>query len=516
MTKKLRTLFIAVLCLLLSLTFAFGCGNSGNADNKKPSDSDIGTVTPPDENKNGNVTYPTQSPWTSEPTVKSTFYSDFGKDRKIGDDWYLVNYGWGQNGVSKSNAGYTQSTAMLQKMGASGGVVILQSFGHYYSDESKRGQGACLISNRMFGPGRYEVRMKVVPRFGPCSTTWSYYTNSSYGNNTDDKIQYHEIDIECPQIGNGFNGWGGVAYEEFYQDSNNGGKTVNKSQGVGAPCETPYNDGQWHVFAFDWRTTAYDYDASNGENPGAVIWYMDGKEVARTAKNTPYYPDQLWIGNWFPDNSEDWLGVADFEEAYMYVDWVRITEYTDEYRTVGRDGKEIKPELGGCIVFSTSGGNTNYGTKVPITNYISNGKFEQGSDESALGWELTNAVRNNGKLTLGGAGKASQMISAQYGGYEFVLSTDAVVTSGNVKVYAEYIKGEYEKRTNSNKKMTPTVVGKSEEVVFAAGDTSKTLEFAIPKDKGVNNIRIVIEAADGTVAEVTQVKMYLKSDTVLL
>ena len=536
MGKKFKTFLTAFVCLLLSFVFALGC-----ADTKKPENPDNGNnggeiITPDgdgdqdsdgdgddgdDQQVLGSVEYPKQSPWTSAPTVKGTFFSDFGKDRRIGEDWSLVNYGWGQNGVSKDNAGYTQSTGMLQKMGATGGVVILNSYGHYYSDKSKRGQGSVLISNRMFGPGRYEVRMKIVPRFGPCSTAWSYYTNSKQGLNTADNIQYHEIDIECPQIGKGFNGWGGVAYEKYYQDSENDGKTVNESQGVNADVDNPFNDGQWHVFAFDWRTTAYDYDADAGENAGAVIWYMDGKEVARTAKHTPYYPDQLWIGNWFPDNSEDWLGVADFEQAYMYVDWVRITEYDDEYLTVGKDGKEIKPELGGCVTFSTAGGNTNYGTKVPVNNYISNGTFVQGDGkedgESALGWTVENAVWQNGKLSLSANSKAVQEISAQYGGYEFDLSVSASATQGKVKVYAEYIKGDYNGRTNSNKKMTRTVVGKSEEIVFEnGGAATKTLTFTVPKDKDVNNLRIVIESADGTVAEITEVKMYLKSDTALI
>ena len=413
-------------------------------------------------------------------------------------------------------------------------MVVLNSYGNYYKEAGRRGQGGVLISNRLFGPGKYEVRMKVVPRFGPCSTAWSYYTNSYainnaagnpvYGHNTSENIQYHEIDIECPQIGNGFNGWGGVAYEEFYQNAEDlnekgEGKTVNRSQGVGAPCESPYNDGQWHTFAFDWRTTAYDYDEGKGENPGAVVWYMDGKEVARTAKNTPYYPNQLWIGNWFPNNSEDWLGVADFDSAYMYVDWVRITEYDDEYRTTNKsDGSVIKPDLNGCVTFSTSGGNINYGANIPINNYISNGKFElSDGKDGALGWSCENAVKDGDKLVFSGTGKATQMIAAQYGGYEFHLEAAAKATKGACRIYIEYIKGEYDGKTNSNKKMTPTVVGKSEEIAFTTGGNPvETLEFKIPEKLGINNFRVVIETENGAVAEVTELKMYLKSDMSVL
>ena len=322
---KKKTLTIVSLLSSFSLLFSTACGGgtSGSSDvSDDGSQSSSGSTSGSDSSVEQ-----IKSPWTSEPTVKSIFYSDFGGSENVSENWSLVNYGWGQNGVAKENVGYTRSPKVVNAMGATGGIVVLNSYGNYYKEAGRRGQGGVLISNRLFGPGKYEVRMKIVPRFGPCSTAWSYYTNSYainnaaglpvYGHNTSENIQYHEIDIECPQIGNGFRGWGGVAYEEFYQNAEDlnekgEGKTVNRSQSVGAPCESPYNDGKWHTFAFDWRTTAYDYDASKGENPGAVIWYMDGKEVARTAKNTPYYPNQLWLGNWYPNNSEDWPGTIFF------------------------------------------------------------------------------------------------------------------------------------------------------------------------------------------------------------
>lgn len=529
---KKKTLTIVSLLSSFSLLFSTACGGgtSGSSDvSDDGSQSSSGSTSGSDSSVEQ-----IKSPWTSEPTVKSIFYSDFGGSENVSENWSLVNYGWGQNGVAKENVGYTRSPKVVNAMGATGGIVVLNSYGNYYKEAGRRGQGGVLISNRLFGPGKYEVRMKIVPRFGPCSTAWSYYTNSYainnaaglpvYGHNTSENIQYHEIDIECPQIGNGFRGWGGVAYEEFYQNAEDlnekgEGKTVNRSQSVGAPCESPYNDGKWHTFAFDWRTTAYDYDASKGENPGAVIWYMDGKEVARTAKNTPYYPNQLWLGNWYPNNSEDWLGVADFDEAYMYVDWVRITEYDDEYRTTDKsDGSLIKPDVNGCVAFSTSGGNVNYGANIPINNYISNGRFEiSDGKDGVLGWFTENAVKDGNKLVFAGAGKAAQMIAAQYGGYEFHLEAKATTASGNCKVYIEYIKGEYDGKTNSNKKMTPTVVGKSKEISFVPdGQLSQVLEFTLPENLGINNFRVVIEAADGTVAEVTELKMYLKSDMSVL
>ena len=527
MKEKQIKRIAGLLSFLLAFAAFAGCGGGGSSlpseteSSADTSSDDADTESPADSSAEA----PEESPWTEEPVVKSVFFSDFGNDESIGENWSLVNYGWGQNGVSYSNAGFTRSPGVVSKQGATGGIIVLNSYGNYYKDPSKRGQGACLISNRLFGPGLYEIRMKVVPRFGPCSTAWSYYTNSYaidtatgpvYGHNTAENIQYHEIDIECPRIGKGFNGWGGVAYEEYYQDAENLGedglgRVVNHSTGVSVTTESPYNDGQWHTFAFEWRTQGYDYDPSEGENPGAIIWYMDGKEVARTAKNTPYYPDQLWIGNWYPDNATDWLGVADFDEAYMYIDWVRITEYEDEYRTVGKDGEVIKPDLGGCVLFSSSpGGNTNWAANLPINNYISNGSFSYGDGTEAIGWDLTDATRTSDGLRLEG-GRATQEISAQYAGYTFFLEGTGVLSSGvSGRIYVENISGEYAPGSNDNRKMEERVIGKSDAIVFGTSEETLSMEFTLPE--GTNNLRVVVESDDGSIFVLKNLRMHLKSD----
>ncbi|MDE5896920.1 MAG: hypothetical protein K2H43_03800, partial [Clostridia bacterium] len=225
-------------------------------------------------------------------------------------------------------------------------------------------------------------------------------------------------------------------------------------------------------------------------------------------------PDQLWIGNWFPDNSNDCLGVSDFDEAYMYLDWVRITEYTDGYLTQDKQGNEIRPELGGCIIFSTSpGGNTNWAGNVPINNYISNGDFALGTDGTAVGWELAGAERTENGLLING-GSARQEISAQYEGYEFWLEASAAPAVGKSgRMYVEYVHGDYPERSNSNAKMQGAVIGRSETVTFTSSQTLN-LEFTLPK--GANNLRVVFEADDGTTFTVQNVKMYLKKDMALL
>ena len=438
--------------------------------------------------------------WNKAPEVKSVFFDNFGGQAGFSSvNWHLINYGWGQNGVSAYNAMYTRSPAVVNAEDATGGIVILPSYGNYYEDSSKRGQGTCLISTNSYGPGLYEIRMKVVPRFGPCSAIWPYYTNSVQGVNTEENQEYTEIDIECPARGKGFNAWGGVTYTKYYQDATTG-KTVSSATGVTAEIDSPYNDGNWHVFAIEWRT-----DEANGDS--YVIWYMDGKEVAFTTKDVPQYTAQLWIGNWFPDNATGWLGEANFDVAYMMVDWVRITEYNDPVIERGAT-------LGGCLTPSAA---TNlYSNPLPRNNYISNGTFIQSSGASgALGWTHTSAAKSGNSMILQDGGKIQQEISAQYNGYTFDLFVTAAAESGaTVKVYAEYWRYIYN-NSNANSSVSSsnrTLVGKSAEMFFNASNlTEKNLRFTLkPFDEGtiINNIKVVIECAGGQ-GTVTRAEMYL-------
>ncbi len=452
--------------------------------------------------------------WADAPEVKNVYYDNFSQF--TGDTWHFVNYGWGQNGVLASNAMYSRSPGVLNAYDASGGIVVLPSYGDYYSAANKRGQGTCLISSDAYGPGLYEVRMKVVPRFGPCSAIWPYYTNSEQGWNTEAEQEYTEIDIiEAPATGRGFNGYGGVTYTKYFYEQNGYTTQTNAnlkrtSKGVSVTAESPINDGEWHIYAAEWRT-----DPKTGNN--GVAYYMDGKEVAFT-ELTPQYSAQLWIGNWFPNNATDWLGIADFDEAYMYVDWVRITENEDPF--IYRE-----PDLGGCLSASTA--KQLAGNPLPINNYISNGTFSVAgaSDSAALGWSLTNAARSGKSIKLQSGGKMSQLVSAQYEGYTFDLSVTASAgVGGTVKVYAEYYRFSY---SGSNANKTSVInggvkVGQSQTIEFdSAASTTKNLVFTVQADEDitrpagalndVNNIRIVIEST-GSSGTVTKAQMFLKKD----
>ena len=121
----------------------------------------------------------------------SMFFDDF-TDGVSKDNWYIGKHSWGANGnggVVPQNVNYTDD-----------GVLVLTGNGEYYTSGNVRGvgqrkdgtlTGAALISKFVTGAGRYEVKMKILPRLGACSAFWTYaYDSETMGN--------HEIDIELP------------------------------------------------------------------------------------------------------------------------------------------------------------------------------------------------------------------------------------------------------------------------------------------------------------------------------
>ncbi len=436
-----------------------------------------------------------ESVWNVQPTVKNEFYEDFSKGIS-NSVWEVSNQKWGanNNGTSSQNVFYSTDPANVEAFGASKGVAVLQSNGDFFKTENRRRQGSCLITKQAYGPGRYEVRLKVVPRLGQCSTIWTYY-NGGGGRNFQDYLQnkYSEIDIETALWAD-YRNILGVSYQ-YYSDAWTWPQVQQRrdSKYLENKSLSPYNDGKWHTLCFDWRT-----DKKN--NDRAVIWYLDGKEFGRATNWVPEYKATFWIGNWFPDDVS-WLGDPLFDTAYMYIDWVKITEYDDPVSEGARGG---------------SGGTaTDLGSApIPQNNYITNGNFSQpltvkntkGADITS--WVTENAAKVENRLDISSGGKAAQTISAQYDGYTFSLDVDAQITggTGKCKVYAEYLSGQ----TNV---VNPalSVVGKSDAIEFTSQDRIvKNLTFTVKGGFSVQYVRIIIETESGTAASIYDAKMYLQ------
>ena len=469
MVKKFMCMTLAALLLLAPA----GCGGGASSESMSGGGTD-GSDSPADSSSIPEPEEPDKI-WNSEPVVKNVFYEDFAEGIDS-DIWEVSAQKWGadNNGTSPDNVFFSTDKTQVENAGATGGIAVLRSYGDLQQDPSKRRQGSALITRQTFGPGKFEVRMKVLPRLGQCTAFWTYYSN---GGKTPETIKYSEIDIEMPMEGS-YRKWSGTSYERFI-DWN----ILADRQTVMADELTDggLNDGQWHTYAFEWRT-----DAENGDR--GVVWYRDGVKMGEAREFVPMYKAALWVGNWFPPD-KSWVGVPDFEEAYMYVDWIRVTEYEDPVEE-GGGGSTARAEA------------TDLGAEpIPVNDYIANGDFSAEENGALLGWEGEGGSSVGGEntyLSLSPSARMTQFIRAQYPGYSFTLSAEAlqVTGSGKCKIYAEYMYGSVR-------------MGASEAIEFTASDVGeKSLTFTIDNPM-TSDLRIVIETEDGTTAQITGVRMLM-------
>jgi beta-glucanase (GH16 family) len=204
---------------------------------------------------------------------------------------------------------------------------------HSLRADGKRVGGA-IATRAYFASGRYEVRMKVVPKFGTVSALWTLQYSEYYPGDPEyiakpvGKPDYyamnHEIDIEFP-------GRPGPAHTGFdfsrvllttWVGENDDEHTVEYAK-LGAA----QNDGQFHTYRFDWHT-------GSTIETRRVEFYVDGVLQHITYTHVPTHASRFWIGVWFPRN---WAGTPDFATEYLTVDWVRITPF-------GETGDVWQPE----------------------------------------------------------------------------------------------------------------------------------------------------------------------------
>ncbi len=313
------------------------------------------------------------------------FFDDFvgGVDY---DSWYIGKQAWGSSGdgnggVIPENVNYTDD-----------GVLVLTGNGDYYTSGDVRGvgsrkdgtlTGAAIISKFVTGPGRYESKVKILPRQGACNAMWTYaYDTATNGN--------HEIDIELPGgTKSGIITFENVLNTNYVTVDGNQSQDVNLAEATNGNT-TVLNDGQWHTFGFDWYTREPGETANLGEDAslGKVVYYVDGKITAISDLFVPYYQARLWLGVWFPNNP-GFMGSADFESDCMYIDWVKYTPFKNQPVV------EFTPELGASQVAERS----EY-PSTPVStasvNKISNGNFEYAAKgKTNSGWKFDRRVINS-------------------------------------------------------------------------------------------------------------------------
>ncbi|HMA99454.1 MAG TPA: glycoside hydrolase family 16 protein [Spirochaetota bacterium] len=265
-------------------------------------------------------------------TTAYTFYDKFNGTSLNSTLWRKGNRQWGG-----ANGG-----VVPENVSVSNGVLVIAGYGDQYTGTvSGHGRdtriGGVIVSQDRLGSGSYEVKMKVLPRLGACSTIWTFYYEEHYSGSTEynnyinngwqDQGGYitvnHEIDIELP----------GRPYDSSPDISFSHALFNNWLSEVGLYSSVPWKigpqaDGKWHIYRFDWHTGGNNTEKS-------VAYYIDGELELVTGANVPTYKGEFWIGVWFPAQGYaqtdyvGWAGNPDFDTDYMYVDWVRYTAFND-------------------------------------------------------------------------------------------------------------------------------------------------------------------------------------------
>ena len=346
---------------------------------------------------------------------ENAFFDDFSEGVKP-ENWYIAKQSWGgsNGGVIPENVSYTDD-----------GILRFKGNGGYYLEGEVKGvgdvkdgryAGAALISNFVTGPGRYEIKMKVLPRIGACTAFWTFAYEFENELN-------HEIDIELPGGNRSGNPtFGNILNTNYIKESQSISQDGKLSDIFNE--EVYLNDGEWHVFGFDWYT-----------DPEQIVYYIDGKVCATTDLFVPELQSRLWVGVWFPVTSA-FVGSAEFESDYMEIDYISYIPFKN-HPTVA-----YTPVTNGVATLSE------YPT-VPVTtevvNKISNGTFEYipSGKEKISGWKLEKyfiekqelsevckiadgiGYENSKALFVKDGGVATQFIDAVYNNFAHDLSFKA-------------------------------------------------------------------------------------------
>ncbi|KAA8484952.1 glycosyl hydrolase family 16 [Arcticibacter tournemirensis] len=236
------------------------------------------------------------------------FFDDFNGTSIDTTVWTLLNSKWGENPAKGRHGG-----VVPENVSAGNGNLIIRANGNLYKGSIKgHGQntkvGGVASTKKMYASGSFEIKAKICPHPGALTAFWTfYYENDNFN---------HEIDFEFPGHNQAprtpdssrldwglMTNWRGVGEDQY----NNADKFFGNQ-----------TDGQYHLYRFEWHT------GSDVQKP-RVEWYYDNKLLHTSFENIPAHAGCYNIGIWFPW----WIKEADFESAYLYVDWVKITPFNE-------------------------------------------------------------------------------------------------------------------------------------------------------------------------------------------
>ena len=243
-------------------------------------------------------------------TIWSPTYTDKGDPEDPDDDQKVQTHG----GVIPDNVTFDEDGNLI--LIVNGDWYQGDKQGHLgYGDKSlvSGGQrtGAVITSTRTYGPGSFEVVLKLPAFNGICSSIWLFnnFKNPLGGDNWNYEI---DIEIHGSTTRNANNMLTAMCTSWITEK-----KSTSNSKNVG------YNlaDGQFHTYRIDWHTGADPY----------VEYYIDGVLVCTQRQSVcgtiPTNEMYFNIGCWFPNG---WCGEPDFETDCMVVKSFSYTPFTGE------------------------------------------------------------------------------------------------------------------------------------------------------------------------------------------
>lgn len=323
---------------------------------------------------------------------------------------------WGATSGTQSHGGVIPENVMK----AENGDILIAVNGDYYAGDKKgvnlddpdypsadgKSTGGVIISKESYGPGSFEVVMKIPSVNGVCTSMWlyNYWESGGIANN-------HEIDIELHgTVGEQYSEHGVGTYRKALCT---GWLTESDKHSDYADLGYALNDGQFHKYRIDWHT---------GDSP-RILYYIDDTLVCTQTQYVPTNEMFLNIGCWFPEN---WCGVADFETDTMAVRSFKYTPFAGETATKSNTSANVAGSRYYAIPAS------GYGFE---SNLIANGALDADRTGDGFVWNVAGVTSGTAAGGSAFTGEISQDVYIDCGGLDLEL---ALAGAGAATVTVEY------------------------------------------------------------------------------
>lgn len=276
---------------------------------------------------------------------------DFTQDTSalIRSHLMAANKGWGgkNGGVLAANVQLARDGCRLNCQGDAYSGPLRGVDGRGQLNGINVRMGACVVTKRYFGPGRYRFWIRSTQNTGVCNAIWPFHYEEAYpgemkfdqirrdglhvqGGSEPRIIRNHEIDIEWPTalkndpdqeevsfLNARFNTWegeltsGDVGAPDLWREYTD--NILRHGINLG--------DGRVHELGFDWHL---------GSNR-RVEFYIDGQLIVTNTQHVPTIPGRCWVGVWFPSGRTRWAGKqSNWESDYMLLQKMSIEPFVDQ------------------------------------------------------------------------------------------------------------------------------------------------------------------------------------------